>query len=216
MASKRPGKGQKRQFGALLAREDYPHSDRQYEWYKAVASALECVDLALALKKSGLKRAAFFEGLRRMHDTGSLDSTPRKSAPTVYTPEVMKDAYELLVTSASMLNFLDLFWALKGEGHLQEVGCIDRFRQAFTQYCKSVGTPLTVNSTQMTFYLAPKDYPERAAYATMMLNYLRKSSLEDLLWVDEVTVEEVAHPKGAHVHGYCCVGQGQDRGSMLG
>jgi len=183
-------------FGAALTRDEFPGSSRQYSWYKAICQAILIATDPGQTMHVSMGVRAFKTGVKRMWDTGALDSAPRKRATTVYTNEVMQAAYDLVRFSGELLNFKDLFILVRSEGYLEDCGNLACFRAAFKAYCEGRGEPLTVNSTRTTFYLATNDYPIRAAYAKSMLELLKTRPLKRLIFVDEVTLEECPHPKG--------------------
>ncbi len=185
-------------FGAALTREQFPRKGRYYQWYLAMCACIMATDIGQACKTVGISRHAFQTAARRMWQSGNLEGAPRASVPSVYTPEVLKYAYDtLMMAGHQLLNFTDLRMLMLAHGMLPAIKHWARFRQAFKQYCKKQGTPLTVNSHLTTFYLAKQDFPARAAYAEFMLAKLKKTGLENIVFVDEVVLEMCPHPKGA-------------------
>lgn len=177
-----------------------------YKWYLAIVGCILVADWNEAARRVGLKRSAFEEGVGRMYKTGNLMPTNRQVSPSVYTPVVMKLAFDLLHEGTSLMNFLDLFYKVREYGHLVEKGCVKRFRQAFKAWCLAQGTPLTVNSVGTVFYLPDSDIGCRLEYARYVLKLMQDTenpvNLDQLIFVDEVSLEECPHPKGELIHVY--------------
>ena len=183
-------------FGEALKPDKFIGRPRHYAWYAAICSCILKATVAEQCAEVVMGRTAFCAGVRRMWETGGFLSKPRAYEVTVYTTEVMQAAKHILQTNLDLLNFKDLFMLMKEHGHFSQAGSLDRFRAAFKAYCKTQEDPVTVNSTKTTWYLAPSDYPMRAAIAFGMLECLKHWSLDSLVFVDEVVLEECAHPKG--------------------
>mmetsp|Transcript_27898 Transcript_27898/g.82720 ORF Transcript_27898/g.82720 Transcript_27898/m.82720 type:complete len:209 (-) Transcript_27898:72-698(-) len=196
-------------FGPALTREDFGGSDTAWNWRQAILACIEVADRSKALKLSGLSRTAFFQALKRFYQSGDISTRTRKSERSVYTYEVLKLAYDLLHDSTSLLDFKDLYGLLQGHGQLLEEGTLERFREAFKHFCHEEGTPLTVGSTSTVFYLAKSDWHIRLQYSKSVLQLLDSPGssvdLRHFIFVDEVTLEEVPHPKGKHPGMHACM-----------
>lgn len=196
-------------WGNWLGAEAFGKGITMYRWYLAVVGCILVADWNAAAKAVGLQRSAFDEGIKRLYQTGEIKRKARPVPPSVYTPEVMKLAYDLLHDANSLMNFKDLFHLVREYGFLTQEGCLHRFRKAFKLWCKAQGTPLTVNSVGTVFYLPDGDFSVRKEYAEMVLEMLQRKkdpvALDQLIFVDEVTLEECSHPKGEPPDVYACM-----------
>lgn len=73
----------------------------------------------------------------------------------------------------------------------------DLFMERLKEYVAQHGHKLNTSSTANTFFLAKKDIKDRLAFCKENLPMV-EHSLHSLLFVDETTIEESAHPKGQH------------------
>lgn len=193
-------------LGPALKFSQFYGSARAYAWYLAVVGCILLAAPKQARDATGVNARAFHTGVKRMWTTGSLAPKPRARARTVYTEGTMQAAFQLLVNSLDLLNFTELYLLLKLHGYLDGCGSLCRFRRAYKGWCKVKDIKLIVNSRRTTFWMAPSDYPARAAYCSIMLKYLKSGvtqaevdrMLASLIFVDEVTLEEVPHQKGEH------------------
>jgi len=139
--------------------------------------------------------------VRHIEATGSLDDKPRSGRPPEYSVPAMEEALRLLKAHEDdLLTMKDLHRLLVSKGILKERSTTKTFSQHFKSCVASLGHRLTVNSTSTLPFLRATDKPERVKYCKAMLAVLKYRPLEDFWFVDETTVEESPHPKGAQPH----------------
>ena len=95
------------------------------------------------------------------------------------------------------LNGKQLQQKLVKEGALHPTSDVDVFLRHLHKHVTGQGHRLITNSVKTTFLITLSDVAARVTYAHAMLNQLKASkALDSLIFVDEVIVEESAHPKG--------------------
>jgi hypothetical protein len=152
---------------------------------------------AQACKCSGLSRKAHARIVHMFIEKGNAADNCRSGRPTLYTADVMDAAYNVLTDPESgLLTGRKLKKRLVAEGILHADSDDHNFLIHLKEHIKSQGRRLITNSVQTTFYITKTDVADRLLYAQKMTDLLKQISLEDLVFVDEVTLEESPHPKG--------------------
>lgn len=185
---------------SFLTRQQFEGSTREYKRAAYVYWLIVLQDRNTALKKAGYHQNAahvHHRVLESLARTGTLSCKVPAQPARKYTPEVMQEAYATLISSKELLNGMEFYIMLHELGILVCMCNKTRFLQAFKAYCHAQGTNLIVNSQTCLHFLQLLDYPARAAYCAEMQNIMCTLSLDQMVFVDEVTLEECPHPKGA-------------------
>lgn len=141
---------------------------------------------------------------------GHAFDSPRSGRPAVYTADMMEAAYDVLVNNeGSLLTGKQLQQKLVQEGLLHPNSDSGAFMSHLRQYIESQGHRLITNSTQTTFFLARSDVSARQAFVNTMMEELRSTSLESIIWADETILEECPHPKGTSCRHAVCPANSQ-------
>ena len=109
----------------------------------------------------------------------------------------MEAAYNAWVKQKyGKLNGVELLKQLHEEGLVHETAEPKRFLQHLTAHIRSKGQKLITNCTKTTFFLSEADARARVLYSKEWLERLNTMSLENVVFADEVCLEESPHPKG--------------------
>lgn len=162
-------------------------------------SVLQTADDAHAREVSGLGPHARQRITHMLATRGSVHDAPRSGRPTIYTDKVMGKAVKVLVENdEGFLNGHELLLKLKDMGVLAVHADIDNFLNHLHNYVKSLGYKVTVNNTKTIFFLSAADIVKRVKFAAELLPELGPEALDMVIFIDETTLEESPHPKGAH------------------
>jgi hypothetical protein len=175
-----------------------------------VTNFLQTGSRAEACKASGLKPRCHSRIVQMYVDRGHAFDSPRSGRPAVYTADMMEAAYDVLVNNeGSLLTGKQLQQKLVQEGLLHPNSDSGAFMSHLRQYIESQGHRLITNSTQTTFFLARSDVSARQAFVNTMMEELRSTSLESIIWADETILEECPHPKGTSCRHAVCPANSQ-------
>lgn len=168
---------------------------------------LQTNDDVYACSVSGLSHNAHKRILDLLCRNGHLGDSDRTGRPAVYTEAIMEAAYVKVVNDNTLkLTGRSLVKLLKREGQLHLTADVERFLEHLTTYIKSKGQKLLTNYTRTTFYLSKRDEGLRLAHAHYMMRLLDAGYLDNMVFEDEVILEESPHPKG--VKGWAPVNRG--------
>lgn len=163
-----------------------------------ILAFLQTGSKAFACKTSGLSRMAHQRIIQMFIDRGHAFDSERSGRPMAYTAPIMEAGYATLISNEEgCLNGKQLQQKLVKEGVLHPSSDVDVFLRHLHQYVKGQGHRLITNSVKTTFFITLSDVAARVAYAHAMLDELKASkALDNIIFVDEVIVEESPHPKG--------------------
>jgi transposase len=158
---------------------------------------LQTGNMKRALKESKLSRAAHMRIVDMYKQRGHALDAERSGRPAVYTESVMKSAMAVLTTNKGTMNGPELHQQVMQKGILHSTSNRQRFLSSLRQHVRNEGHQLLANCTKTVFYISKEDEQERLTYATHLHSLLNISlSLNQLWFIDEVTIEEDPHPKG--------------------
>lgn len=174
---------------------------------KWLVAYLQTNDKAYACRVSGLSHHAYERILRMLCRNGHLEDSDRSGRPHVYTEAMMEAAYVKVVNDNTLkLTGTSLVKLLKREGQLHLQADVRWFIRKLTAHIKKKGQKLITNYTRTTFFLTKRDEDLRLTHAHAMLKLLDAGYLNNIVFEDEVTLEESPHPKG--VKGWAPVTRG--------
>lgn len=184
-----------------IAFEAFDGSRSEFKRAQYILAFLQSGSVAFACKASGLSRMSHQRIVQMIAERGHAFDSSRSGRPVVYSAAIMEPACEKLINSdEGYLNGKQLQHKLVSEGVLHPSSDVDTFMRHLKQHVASQGHKLIVNSVKTTFYIKQSDKKHRMAYAQAVLDLLRTSkSLANLIYTDEVILEESPHPKGEHV-----------------
>jgi len=158
---------------------------------------LQTSSLVKARKAAGLSRFSHSRIINMFRQRGhALDAT-RSGRPLVYTDSAMESAMTALVSHRGVMNGPELHQQMIEKGTVHPSADRQRFLSRLRQHVRMKGHQLIANCTKTLFYLSDKDEMDRLAFAEEMRERLRTStSLKNIWWIDETTIEEDPHPKG--------------------
>lgn len=164
---------------------------------KWVVAYLQTHNTAYAARVSGLSGHAKSRILDILCRNGHLGDTERSGRPPVYKVDMYEQAFMIVGSDATgKLTGKSLVKHLKQEGVLHQSADVRRFLQHFKAYVKEQGYTLLTNYRKTTFYLSPRDITHRLAWSNEQLQRLDLGYLENMVFEDEVTLEQCPHPKG--------------------
>jgi hypothetical protein len=174
---------------------------------KWLVAYLQTHDRAYACRVSGLSRNAHVRILDMLCRNGHLEDSGRSGHPPVYTKAMMEAAYVKVVNdNTGKLTGKSLVQLLKREGRLHLTADVRRFIRHLKTHIKAKGQKLLTNYRRTTFYLSKRDEGMRLAHAHYMMRLLDAGYLDNMVFEDEVILEESPHPKG--VKGWAPVNRG--------
>jgi hypothetical protein len=131
---------------------------------------------------------------------GNLREADRSGRPTAYTDDILQRAYQtLLEWEEGFPTATSLVHRLIEEEVLAENADVATFLGHLKGHVKKFGYKLSPNSTQHIFFLKQTDYKDRVTFAHAMQTELETTALENVIFVDETTLEESPHPKSKRV-----------------
>lgn len=151
-----------------------------------------------ARRASGLCIKTHKRIIQRFIERGHAFDAERSGRPVVYTVAIMERAYELLTNiNTGFVTGQELKGLLISEGLLAPDSDRHAFMVHLRKYIEGQGHRLITNSVKTTFFQTLTDIVERLKYARMWEEQLKTpGALENIIFVDEVTLEEHPHPKG--------------------
>jgi hypothetical protein len=142
---------------------------------------------------SGAKRVI----LERLRARGTVAAAHSPGRPRKFNEDVCAMALKLLEKhDGQQLTLIGLLSLLVDEGYLDAGANRDAFSRRLRQHVKEQGMYMNTTSTSTVFLLAEQDKAERVKFCKDALQLLNTTSLDDIVFVDETTVEECPHPKG--------------------
>jgi hypothetical protein len=177
-----------------------------------ILAFLQTGQASFARKVSGLSRMAHQRIVSMIAARGHAFDVERPGRPVTYHPAILEAACNFLVThQESFLNGSQLRQKLVQEGILHASSKRDIFMQHLRECVMSRGHRLITNSVKTTFFISRSDSAVRLEYAHAMLEMLRNTkSIDNLIFIDETTLEESPHPKGEWIE-WC----GMERGGQI-
>lgn len=162
-----------------------------------ILAFMQTSDKAYSCRMSGLSGNAHQRIIESLYKNGSLEDSQRSGRPLTYSDTVLEKAYMRVATDdTSKLTGKGLAVELKEQGILHPSADVRRFICHLKLYIKKKGYKLISNYRRTTFHLSMSDKVIRLAHARHMLQILDKGLLSNLIFSDEVTLEESPHPKG--------------------
>jgi len=177
--------------------EKFDGNAEELQRAKYIVNYLQTGRRTAACKASGLPSRCHNRIVQMFVDRGHALDGPRSGHPPVYTAAMMEAAYDVLVSNEeSLLTGKQLQQKLVQEGRLHPNSDIDAFMGHLRQHIESQGHRLITNSMQTTFFLARSDVDVRQTFSNTMMQELRSTALDSIIWADETILEECPHPKG--------------------
>jgi hypothetical protein len=177
--------------------EQFKGTESELKRAKYVLVFLETGNKRLALKKSGLSRAAHSRIIDMYKQRGHALDAERSGRPAVYTQSVMETAVSTLTSHKGTMSGPELHQKVIQQGILHPSSDRQRFLSSLRQHVRQQGHQLVANCTKTLFYISKEDEQERLAYAKKLHDRLNLDLILNHLWfIDEVTIEEEPHPKG--------------------
>jgi hypothetical protein len=158
---------------------------------------LQTNNKAYACRVSGLSHHALKRIIRMLCRNGHLEDSGRSGRPPVYKGAMLEAAYVKVVKdNTGKLTGKSLVQQLKREGQLHQTADVRRSLRHLRVHVKGKGQKLLTNYRRTTFYLSKRDEGLRLAHAHDTLRLLDAGYLSNLVFEDEVILEESPHPKG--------------------
>jgi hypothetical protein len=162
-----------------------------------VLAFLQTGSMEIARRAAKLSPHAHWKIIRMIAENGHYADSERSGRPCLYTEAEMEAAYNALVKQKyGKLNGVELLKQLREEGLVHETAEPKRFLQHLTSHIRSKGQKLITNCTKTTFFLSEADARARLLYSKEWLERLNTMSLGNVVFADEVCLEESPHPKG--------------------
>jgi hypothetical protein len=182
----------------LLTVKSFKGNANELKRAKYILAFLQTGSIAYACKVSGLSAKAHSRIEEMFIQRGHAFDGQRSGRPVVYSDSQMVAAVDLLTgQEEGLLNGKQAHNHLVEAGSLHRTSAVQPFMLHLRKYVKGQGHQLITNSVKTTFFVDHRDMGERVAYAHTMLDILqKKGALDNLIFVDETTLEAVPHPKG--------------------
>jgi hypothetical protein len=150
-----------------------------------------------ANKDSGLGPTARATVIRRLEAHGTLDAMPPPGRPVKFTADVCAHAVELLAEhDGEFLTLRMLLSLLVEEDWVDSKAHVDTFSKHLRKYVRAQGMHINTTCTSTVFLLAQQGWQPRVKFCREALALLERTPLDQIIFVDETTVEECPHPKG--------------------
>jgi hypothetical protein len=164
---------------------------------KYVLVFLETGSKSLAMKISGLTRPSHSRIIAMYKQRGHAFDAQRSGRPMLYTKSVLETAMATLTSHKGTMSGPELHRKVIEQGVLHPSSHRQRFLLRFSEHVKEEGHQLIANCTKTQFYISKNDEQLRLRYAEELRTLLSQSLTLNQLWfIDEVTLEEEPHPKG--------------------
>jgi hypothetical protein len=152
-----------------------------------------------AAQVSGLtSRNAFTRIIGHLKKYGRFGEAVHERERLKFTDAAMQAAVDTLTDiSSGYMNTQQLLQELQTQGILPAQTNATHFREALQQYLQERDMFLAVGKTTI-FRITDKNAKERVAFVRQYIPLLEKWGLENVVIVDETTIEESPHPKGKH------------------
>lgn len=179
---------------------DMPEQQRKRTLY--VAEYLSTASEEKALHASGYRsRNTHRRIIEHIKTHGTLEEAPHMRATVKYTDSTLKAAMEWWIDNADQVfDTPALVAALEQASILNAPTDHHNFLQHLKQYAAQEGLTVLVGDRSTTFSITEETAAERLAWSKNMLRRLRHGmSLRNLIFTDEITLEESPHPKGGQL-----------------
>jgi hypothetical protein len=160
---------------------------------------LQHSDKKSAAKVSGLNSPnAHKRVLDHLKQYGRFGEATHVRERSKFTNAVMQAAVDILTeTSSGYMNTHELLCELDAQGILSKDSDHAHFRAALRDYLQTLGLWLSVGH-QTIFRITDTTAEERLAFVKEYRPKVEGWKLENVVIVDETTIEESPHPKGTH------------------
>lgn len=183
--------------------QDFNGTKSELARARYILAYMQTSDKAYACRMSGLSENAHHRIIESIYKNGNLEDSQRSGRPPVYSDTMLEKAYNRVANDdTSKLTGKSLALELKEQGILHPSADVRRFLCHLKQYIKKKGHKLISNYRRTTFHLSMSDKVIRLTHARYMLQILDKGLLSNLIFSDEVTLEESPHPKGKAIVTY--------------
>jgi hypothetical protein len=176
-----------------------PHQQQQRLIY--TIDYLEHASSEQAAAASGMRsHHAHKRTIEHLKKYGTFAEAAHERPRTKFTPDVMQQAVDILTElNSGYMNTQELLRVMHDDHILAAPTNPAHFRQALQEYLNERNMCLLVGRTAI-FRITDKNAQERLAFVERYIPQLPKWGLDNVVIVDETTVEESPHPKGKHAH----------------
>lgn len=159
---------------------------------------LETEDVQLAKEKHHISQKYHKRLITHLENGYGLDDAPRSGRPKSYTARVMDDVMKVLLSDETgLLTGVVLHAKCKKAGFIEKQSDYHQFMWALKEHVRSMGHKLNTRSHGSTFFISEDDRPKRVAYCQQWLDDVGED-MQHIIFVDETTIEQYGHPKGAN------------------
>jgi len=187
-----------KETGQILDVTHFEGNENELKRAKYILNFLQTHSKSEARKCSGLGKNDHKSIIEMFADRGTFYDSKRSGAPEKYSDSKMKKAVKVLLQNEGRpMTRKALVQKLIDDGSIHTNASPGRFLKKFKKHVQAQKHRLMTNSRSTTFFISHNDSEERLRYCKQLLSQLEGQwTLKNLVFCDEVILEESPHPKG--------------------